>query len=463
MPEACRNSTSKFNPVAIMFINSTPPFGRAWRSAGFLAFVSAMSFLAQVHAQNPTIVSEVPANGASGVSPSAAVVFTFSTNMNTNLTSAMFQDTNGATLTTTATWSVDEKILTCTPTPAFPSPDEIIWFVSGQDTLGHSLGGIPEGIFTIGGATNNNPCGPAPHTNTSFVLEESWLYIQTNAGPPVHYPTVPYGITAEVSLISNLTATAATLTLPNSTVSNLANFLGDGQTFLMSDIESNVTELNADWPNGNYAFKMTGTTPAFPTVTVALNFTQPNSPQITDFAATQAVDSTKPFTLSWNAFSNRVATNEIVVNIGYNACAGTGFVTNLPGTATSTTIPAGVLQPGSNYVDSLIVFLSTTGTSNASPKYTAGAVRGSVTQFTLTTAGGSGSGSLSFSNAVLSGGKLAFEITAPPGKTITVQYSPTLASGSWTTLVTTNSGTGTITVTDTPSKAIPSRFYRAHQ
>jgi hypothetical protein len=444
-----------------MILNSFARLVRASRTAGLLAVVSTISFLAQVYAADPTIVSVVPADGATGVKSNAPVVFTFSAAMDTTATTVMFGDTNGATLTTTPTWSAGQTILTCTPTPAFPSPDFIFWSVSGQDTMGNPLGGIPAGYFTVGGSSSNSPCNTTAHTNTAFVLEESWLYLQTSASPPALEPTDPYAIIAEVSLVSNLTASAATLTLPNTDVSNLDNFLGDGKTFLMSALETNEAQLNASWPNGNYKFTTTGA--SLPVVTVAFNVTQPNAPQIANFAAVQAVDSTKPFILSWNAFSNRVDTNEIFVNIGYNPCAGTGFGTSLPGTATSVTIPAGALLPGSNYVNSTLGFINTTGTSNASPEYTAGGVRSSVTSFTLTTIGGSGSGSLSLTNPVWSGGTLSFGITASPDKTITVQYSTTLQGGSWSTLVTTNSGSGTVTVTDTPSKNVPSRFYRAHE
>ncbi len=195
-----------------------------------------------------------------------------------------------------------------------------------------------------------SPCGASAHTNTEFVLMESWLYVQTSAGPPALEPGFSYDVIAEAYLVSNLTATAASLTLPNSTVSNLANFTGDGQSFLLTGINSSLAELNASWPAGNYTFTTTGA--SLPAVTVAFNLAQPNAPQIANFAATQAVDPTKPFTLSWNAFSNPADTNQIFVNIGYDPCAGTGFVTNLPGTATSTTIPAGALLPGSNYVNS---------------------------------------------------------------------------------------------------------------
>ena len=151
------------------------------------------------------------------------------------------------------------------------------------------------------------------------------------------------------------------------------------------------------------------------------------------------------------------------MNIGYDPCTGAGFATNLPGTATSTTIPAGALLPGTSYANSTLGFINTTGTSSASPKYTAGVVRSSATFFTLTTIGGSSSGSLSLAKPVWSDGTLTFAITASPGKTITVEYSTTLEPGSWTTLLTANSGSGTVTFTATPSKKAPVRFYRAYE
>ena len=443
-------------------MNLFPPFLRTLRIAGLLAVGSAMSFLSQARAAGPTIVSVTPANGASGVSASAPVVFTFSAAMDTTLTMATFQDTNGAMLLTTPVWSADSKTLTCTPTPPFPSPDFILWLVSGQDTTGDELQGIPVGTFTVGGSSSGGGgCSPVTHTNTAFILEESWLYTQTGASPPTLEPANPYFITVEVSLVSNLTASAASLTLPNFAVSNLADLLGDGQTFSTSDFDTNATELNASWPNGQYTFTTTGA--SLPAVTVSFDLAQPNAPQIANFAATQAVDATKPFTLSWNPFTNRVGTNEIFVNIGYNPCAGTGFATNLPGTATSITIPAGVLQPASNYDNCSLGFFNTTGTVNASPKYTASAIRSSVTSFTLATIGGSGSGSLNLANPVWAEGTLSFTIPASPDTTITLQSSATLKAGSWSTLLTTNSGSGTVTLSVKPSPTTPSSFYRAHE
>src|SRR5438034_6591609 len=84
----------------------------------------------QLQAQ-PTIVSVVPANGASGVSPSASVVFTFSAAMNTSATDAQFNDgSSGFTNVPTApSWSAGNTVLTCTATPSFPPNHFIFWSV----------------------------------------------------------------------------------------------------------------------------------------------------------------------------------------------------------------------------------------------------------------------------------------------------------------------------------------------
>ena len=78
----------------------------------------------------PTIVSTVPGLLTTGVSPSAAVVFTFSTEMDTNATSAQFADFSSFPPTfypTEPSWNTAGTILTCTPNPAFPSNKQITW------------------------------------------------------------------------------------------------------------------------------------------------------------------------------------------------------------------------------------------------------------------------------------------------------------------------------------------------
>lgn len=97
----------------------------------------------------PTLVSTVPGNGVKGVSPGAAVVFTFSTNMHPAATSAQFlDDTAGENPPVVSVWSVGNTVLTCTPSPAFANSHTISWDVGGQDTAGNDLTGTTSGDFT---------------------------------------------------------------------------------------------------------------------------------------------------------------------------------------------------------------------------------------------------------------------------------------------------------------------------
>ncbi len=114
----------------------------------FALLFSLMS-LGRVHAQ-PTIVSTVPPNGASGVPLSAALVITFSEAMSNSVTTAYLVDsTTYDILPASLSWSAGNTVLTCTPTEPFPENRTIWWTVeNGQDLAGNSLGGYTGGTFT---------------------------------------------------------------------------------------------------------------------------------------------------------------------------------------------------------------------------------------------------------------------------------------------------------------------------
>jgi methionine-rich copper-binding protein CopC len=77
---------------------------------------------------------------------------------------------------------------------------------------------------------------------------------------------------------------------------------------------------------------------------------------------------------------------------------------------------------------------------------------------TFTTASG---GQLTLTNAIWSGGIFAFDIISQAGQTLTVEYSSTLRSNQWQTLLTTNSPTGLVHIADPHSSTNPYLFYRA--
>src|SRR5258706_10698189 len=107
-----------YSPVNLIFFMKTlseycPRFSSRW-------FLWILGFWAIVQAQGqPSLVSVVPADAATGVSPSATVVFTFSDPMDTSATEAQFFDTTGgASVKPTPAWSAGDKVLTYPPPPA---------------------------------------------------------------------------------------------------------------------------------------------------------------------------------------------------------------------------------------------------------------------------------------------------------------------------------------------------------
>ena len=113
------------------------------------AVLFSLLFLGRAHAQ-PTIVSTVPTNGASGVALSAVVVIKFSEHMDITVTMAYLLDSSTLQLLPASlAWSGGNTVLTCTPTAALPANRTISWTVmNGQNPAGVPLAGFTGGSFT---------------------------------------------------------------------------------------------------------------------------------------------------------------------------------------------------------------------------------------------------------------------------------------------------------------------------
>src|SRR5215467_12191735 len=115
-----------------------------------LALTSGLGLFFQAQAQ-PFIVSTVPDSAATGVSPSAPVVFTFSEAMDTANTSVQFLlPSPFAILSTSNEWSLGNTVLTCAPTPVFPPNNTIFWSIRGQNPTGDPLSGTTSDFFSTG-------------------------------------------------------------------------------------------------------------------------------------------------------------------------------------------------------------------------------------------------------------------------------------------------------------------------
>ena len=338
----------------------------------------------------PAIISTVPSNGATGVSPSATVVFTFSTAMDTTATTALFYDVTAGYQQPTVipVWSAGDTVLTCTPSPAFVNNHNIEWIVSGQDTLANPLnGGTPVfGSFTTGSGGGG---GGNLNTNvlTGFVVGKAWEYDQTSTATPLLDTNLPYVFSGVTSLASNRTATTITLTLPTTAVSNLLQNIIYPWDYYVGAYNTNLSAYNATFTAGNYVFNVYSNA-SDQQVTVKLPaYAQPNAPQVSNYAAAQSINPSLPFTLTWDAFTGGGSTDYVSVVIGtLFQTPGFGLTNSLHGTATSVTIPANTLSASSNY-DASLAFYHAVITTNGN--YVTEAFVASYTSFTITTAGSS--------------------------------------------------------------------------
>jgi hypothetical protein len=427
-------------------------------------------FLAGLHTAlaQPTIIATVPVNAATGVSPGAAVVFTFSTAMNPDpdVTLAQFYDfaVGFTPLPVISVWSAGNTVLTCTPSPAFANNHSITWIVTGQDALGNDLGGIPGGTFKTGSGGGGGG-GSGTNAVTSFVLNKIGEYNQTSMAFPSLDADYPYFFSALTSLASNRTATAVTLTFPNSAVSNLTQNSLEPEDYYSYDISiTNLAVFNSTYPAGNYTFKVSSNAVS-QSVTVNLPFPPPNAPYIRNYAAAQTINPTQPFTLTWDEFRGGTSADYIFVSIDDDAdtifeTAPFGSTNALKGTATSVVIPANTLQAGSNY-DATVGFFLGLVTTNSADGYVAEGYVATITKFRISTAG-SGASAPVLTNATWSAGAFGFDIITSPGQMLTVVSSTNLntASTTWPVLLITNSPETKVHISDPRSVTNRTLFYR---
>jgi hypothetical protein len=404
----------------------------------------------------PTIVSTVPPKGATGISSNSSVVFTFSTSMNTNRTTVTFY-TSTSLYTMSNFWNATSNVLTCSPVTAYMVPAQVVWTVSGIDSSGNRLQGTKVGDFftSPNGASGTN-------AYTTFVIGRADLYTQAVNGQPTPYLVEPYTYLATTSLASNRTATTGiALTLPSGGVSNLVQDISQPEHWVFGGYMTNEAILETNFPPGNYTFTVNATTSnetkvvAFPSSLV-----QPSAPQLVNLVAAQAVDSAQPFTLFWGPFVGGTATDftQAGLTTGWQS-PNIGTTNALDGTATSVTIPAGILAPGQTYSASVGFSHYSLATNGIEVTYV---YRSTITQFSITTKPATVTVTPVITNGVWSGGVFGFDLLTASGQTVTVVSSTNAASplATWPIFETiTNPGT-TIHISDPRSEAIPALFYR---
>lgn len=413
-------------------------------------------------AQTTTVTSN-PANGATGVSVSAPVVFTFSAAVDpTSVTASFYSLSPFGSYPVTDSWNADNTVLTCTPVSSFPSSVSISWVVAGMDTGGGQV--VGQGSFTTGTGGGTGGGGSGTNAFTSFSVGKLYLYDQLSAGAPTPNPDAAYGFFASSALASNRTATAVTVTIPNnSTPVALTQNILHHEDYYSFSYNTNQTAFETAYPQGGYVFNVTGTPNNLQvTDTLPSTMAQPNAPHVSNFAAAQAVNSSQAFTLSWDAFQNGTASDFITVQVSDGA-GKTLFQTPDPGTngaltgvATSVSIPANTLAAGTTNTAE-IAFYRLAVTTNAASAYATIAYRTSATQLNLLTTASVIATTPVVSNPAWGGNGFGFDVATSVNQNLVVRYSTDLSN--WQTLYTTNSP-GTSIHVAVPTQLGASAFFR---
>lgn len=436
----------------------------------------------------PVLVSVVPANGATGVSPSAAVVFTFDRAMNVDLPviptlpgvlvgSFEIQPADVA-MFFAGTWGADGRTLRLEPFQPLPANLTITWRLNPPGTmfpLQSASGGV---LATVSGGYQIGAGGGGDCENTEipegwgyFGLVKQGSFLQTSPtsiepapgfeGPPFSFNAIVVAPTAGPAV------TAGSLTRPGGAAEPL-DVVG-GFAALSEDFETEP-ELHGAFPAGGYTLRFTQAGQPQRVV----NMTMPGGalprPRIANHAAAQAVNAAADFTLQWDAFAGATANDGISLDIS-DLAGNTVFEApdvcvprDLPVNATSVVIPAGTLAAGQTYAGTLtfgrVFYFSTNAVAGMAGS---GSVSGS-TRFTLRAGGVPGPGGpATFRNSRLTpGGNPAFELTGTAGVTYGILRAGSVNAANWPEIATvTMDATGTAAFEDTQAGKVFPLYYRA--
>lgn len=144
------------------------------------------------------------------------------------------------------------------------------------------------------------------------------------------------------------------------------NLVADGESFHFEANFSDKEDLDEDFAEGSYALSIVTQNDGTQNLTLTLPAdSYSNVPRVTNWDAAQNIDSTMPFTLTWDPFIGGSTDDFVMVEIesdgpmgGSRAyeSPGPGKPMSLNGTSTSVSIPASTLMPGVKYRASLSFF-----------------------------------------------------------------------------------------------------------
>lgn len=306
-----------------------------------------------------------------------------------------------------------------------------------------------------------------------FGIIKSQEFVQTNAGPPVARATNGFAFNAFVLASTNNVVTNATVKPSNTTpLRTLVSTNADQLVWRFEERFNNQSSLDASYPYGslfspvNYTFTLGTTNDGIKTAN--LNYSllslaggQPAVPQVTNFAAAQAIDHTADFQLHFVASGSALL--DLVQVIILDSSSNVVFASPAPfsagaltGASNSITFPGYSLSPGSQLIGHLAFVRPTFLETNA---YSGAIGVPAVlrdTEFPLVTRPAPVPPRLE----VLSSGASPFVVGFRGEPNRYYRLQATVNFTNWFDLGVTNSATGSGSFIDNTSSAVSNRFYR---
>ena len=421
--------------------------------------------------ESPTLEYSSPFPGEIGVETNSQVVFTFDERMDSSVDPADAITWTGLPDPSffSYTWSANGRRLFCKYGPGLPTGATVQWTLNPtgsaaklRDEAGNVLPNEVMSDFTTSQVSNT---GDPDVVLVQLGKVKSFFQDGPTAADQGTYFA---GFFAELSGIG--TVTQLDLGIPTRGVAaNVGEYFFDFRELENEAGFAEAGDLNRIFPSGDYDLVFQTAHDGEKTIQLTVGADDyPNAPTVRDFATTQAIDGSQPFTLSWDPMTGGTSGDFIELFIeGETACyfesPFVGEPGALDGTATGITIPAGTLPPGRT-LECELVFARVADTDETSyPGATGFAFFASITEFEIRTLGDPHVPQLAVSH---DGTQATVTVTAEIGHLYEVRASDDLRNWwpAWTEFIGDDCDgfLGSFDFVDHPI-GVPQRFYQVEQ
>ena len=416
----------------------------------------------------PQLVTSVPVSGAANVSVSTPVVFVFNEPMATAESIAWSANVTAGNFN--YDWSGDGTTLTCYYVGSLPAGATITWTLNPsaqpqnfKDVAGNALAANISGSFTTAGGSSTNCYGEDDGRGVG-ASSKQLTYVQTSSAAPTPHPTRAATFLSSVTSPTNNPVTAAKVQVPGGPLLTLTNFMGMGRAFLHTDLYASQSALDTARPGGNYNLQLTRTSGS-PSANVSLSGSYPNTPQIINYDAAQAVNPAADFVLQWNGFTGASGSDSVGVTLVHPTTFWTWSAPDpcvpraLANTATSVTIPAGTLQAGTTYECTLSYTRFPYSSTNAIADMQLLSMLQKSVEFTIKTTGGNAGGPRFTGYRRLPNGNLQLTLQGTVGQMFLIERASSVL-GPWSPVAMRTIPAGGTDTFEVPPGTPPS-FFRA--